>query len=297
MAEKDIRKEPKTVDNEAYKERFQFILWANDNIVCQRYFKVNGYNNESLKSLEFKETMDRIVGLIQKDLVSKSRVFMWYTREEPIKLTGFANNLDNVEDTDVVLLTHPQYEGSVQLSNGEIVNKTHFTYPEELEDTYTDNEKLPEYEVTFKFQMLVDEKPVYESIWDGTVYPKYVRNGVDLSNSDSSYRDREPSSLHFSFAIIRHMTYGKIDLIYHIIRQICDVMSYRFEESDRYTKRVTYGDKRYLLSTYNKDYVDVARKATMDKTRMYQAELTRAEKYKDMYGLTPGQFDYIENRL
>lgn len=297
MLETSIKKEAKVVDNEAYKERFQFLLWVNDNIICQRYFKINGYNNDSLRSLEFKETMDNVTSMIQSDLISKSRIFMWYTREEPIKMTGFSSDIDGCNDSDVIRLTSSNYNGRVELSNGTVVEKSYFNYPEGMEDSYSDNEKLHEWEVTFKFQMLVDEKPVYERIWDGTVYPKYVRNGVDLTNSDVLYKDKEPSSLHFSYAIIRHMTLGKIDLVYHIIKQICEVMSYKFEDSGKYTKRMKYGDKNYLLSTYNKDWVDVARKACIEKTKTYAIELAREEKYKDMFGLTPGQFDYIENRL
>lgn len=297
MLETSIKKEAKVVDNEAYKERFQFLLWVNDNIICQRYFKINGYNNDSLRSLEFKETMDNVTSMIQSDLISKSRIFMWYTREEPIKMTGFSSDIDSCDDSDVIRLTSSNYNGRVELSNGTVVEKSYFNYPEGMEDSYSDNEKLHEWEVTFKFQMLVDEKPVYERIWDGTVYPKYVRNGVDLTNSDVLYKDKEPSSLHFSYAIIRHMTLGKIDLVYHIIKQICEVMSYKFEDSGKYTKRMKYGDKNYLLSTYNKDWVDVARKACIEKTKTYVIELAREEKYKDMFGLTPGQFDYIENRL
>lgn len=297
MLENNIKKETKVVDNEAYKERFQFLLWVNDNIICQRYFKINGFNNDSLRSLQFKETMDSVVRMIQDDLLSKSRIFMWYTREEPIKMTGFIKNYENCDESDVILLTSDNYGGKVQLSDGTIVDKQYFSYPEGMEDSYSDNEKLPEWDVTFKFQMLVDEKPVYERIWDGTVYPKYVRNGVDLTNSDVLYKDKEPSSLHFSFAIIRHMTLGKIDLVYHIIKQICEVMSYKREDSNKYIKRMKYGNKNYLLSTYNKDWVDIARKDCLEKTKAYNIEIARSEKYKDTFGLTPGQFEYIENRL
>lgn len=297
MLENNIKKETKVVDNEAYKERFQFLLWVNDNIICQRYFKINGFNNDSLRSLQFKETMDSIVRMIQDDLLSKSRIFMWYTREEPIKMTGFIKNYENCDESDVILLTSDNYGDKVQLSDGTIVDKQYFSYPEGMKDSYSDNEKLPEWDVTFKFQMLVDEKPVYERIWDGTVYPKYVRNGVDLTNSDVLYKDKEPSSLHFSFAIIRHMTLGKIDLVYHIIKQICEVMSYKREDSNKYFKRMKYGNKNYLLSTYNKDWVDIARKDCLEKTKAYNIEIARSEKYKDTFGLTPGQFEYIENRL
>ena len=297
MLENNIKKEAKVVDNEAYKERFQFLLWVNDNIICQRYFKINGYNSDSLRSLQFKETMDKVVEMIKEDLVSKSRIFMWYTREEPIKMTGFANNLDACDRDDISVLISPDFKGKIELSNDEIVDKTYFEYPLEMEDPYSDNEKLQPWDVTFKFQMVVDENPVYERIWDGTVYPKYVRNGVDLTNSDILYRDKEPSSLHFSYAIIRHMTLGKIDLVYHIIKQICEVMSYKFEDSNKYIKRTKYDGKNYVLSTYNKDWVAIARDACLEKTKNYKIELAREEKYKDTFGLTPGQYEYIENRL
>lgn len=297
MLEDNIKKEAKVVDNEAYKERFQFLLWVNDNIICQRYFKINGYNNDSLRSLQFKETMDNVVTMIKEDLISKSRIFMWYTRDEPIKMKGFANNYDELDYSDVVYLTSPDYKDSVKLSNGEIIEKDYFNYAEGTEDSYADTEDLKPWDVTFKFQMLIDEQPVYERIWDGTVYPKYVRNGVDLTNSDVLYKDKEPSSLHFSCAIIRHMTIGKIDLVYHIIKQICEVMSYKFEDSNKYTKRMKYGDKNYVLSTYNKDWVDAARQHCAEKTKVYQIDLMRDERYKDTFGLTPGQFEYIENRL
>lgn len=84
-------------------ERFQFVLSVNDNIICQRYFKINGFNEDSLNSLELKETVDEITtgiissiplqgmdkcltgmdkGLINSDLVSKSRVYLWYTNNK-----------------------------------------------------------------------------------------------------------------------------------------------------------------------------------------------------------------------
>jgi hypothetical protein len=241
--------------------------------------------------------MDNVVTMIKEDLISKSRIFMWYTRDEPIKMKGFANNYDELDYSDVVYLTSPDYKDSVKLSNGEIIEKDYFNYAEGTEDSYADTEDLKPWDVTFKFQMLIDEQPVYERIWDGTVYPKYVRNGVDLTNSDVLYKDKEPSSLHFSCAIIRHMTIDKIDLVYHIIKQICEVMSYKFEDSNKYTKRMKYGDKNYVLSTYNKDWVDAARQYCAEKTKAYQIDLMRDERYKDTFGLTPGQFEYIENRL
>ena len=77
--EKEIKKEPKVFDNSSYRERFQFILQINENIICQRFFKINGFTYESLESEEFKNVMDEVVGMIQNDLISKSRIYEWYT--------------------------------------------------------------------------------------------------------------------------------------------------------------------------------------------------------------------------
>jgi len=126
MLEDNIKKEAKVVDNEAYKERFQFLLWVNDNIICQRYFKINGYNNDSIRSLQFKETMDNVVTMIKEDLISKSRIFMWYTRDEPIKMKGFVNNYDGLDYSDIVFLTSPDYNGSAKLSNGKVIEKEYY---------------------------------------------------------------------------------------------------------------------------------------------------------------------------
>ena len=88
--EEKIKKESKFVDNIAYKNKFQFLIWANNNVICQRYFKINGFNEESLYSEEFSNCMNGIVHSIQEDLESKSRIFQWYTdTTEPLKMTGF----------------------------------------------------------------------------------------------------------------------------------------------------------------------------------------------------------------
>lgn len=257
MDKTEVKRELK-IENEAFKERFQFILSVNDNIICQRYFKINGFNPESLESVELKYTLDECVKMIQDDLVSKSRVFQWYTRNEPVKLTGFVNKDE----------------------------ENYFEYPSDLMDSYADNEKLNPYEVTFRFMFLVDERNVYERIWDGTVYPKYVRNGVDLSNSDILYKDKEPLSLQFSISIVRHMTIGKTDLNYHIIRKICDVTS-SFNNEIEYTKHEDYGKVKIPYNTRNRKWINGWNSATRQKTNEY---------FGRMYP-SPKQIEYINKNL
>ena len=68
-------------------QRFEFVLYINKNIICQRYFSIKDYNGKSLNSLELKELMDRLVGmnngqfgslgLIPAQLKAKSVDFLW----------------------------------------------------------------------------------------------------------------------------------------------------------------------------------------------------------------------------
>lgn len=244
MEEKEMKKELK-LENEIYKERFQFLLSANDNIICQRYFKINGFYIKNLESLEAKETFDECVRMIQKDLEAKSRVYMWYTSDEPMKLVGFGEDAKTVEM---------------------------FRYPEETPDAYQNDERPQPYEMTFKFTFLIDGKPVYERIWDGSVYPKYVRNGVDLTNSDIMYKDKNPMTLPFTLAIVRRMTIDKNDLTYHIIKKICEVLSMSYDE-ENVTKFSYYGDKKMWYTNYNKEYVHGWNKALKEKTDEYFMKL------------------------
>lgn len=265
--EQEVQKKEVTLNNESYKERFQFILSLNENIICQRYFRINGFNNDSLESYELRETIDEIVGIIRQDLESKSRVYQWFTRNTPLKLTGFGKTCEEIiEKTSTA---------------------TYLEYPENTIDYYVDTERPKPYEYTFKFAFLMDNKPVYEEIWDGGDYPKYVRNSVDLTNSNHLYKDKDPMLLHFNVAVVRAMTIDKTDLIYTIIRKICDVTSSTYTEKyGVYTKKEKYGDKKYRFSLYNEEAVNDWRKATENKTREYfntmypsQRQIDRIDKY------------------
>jgi len=43
--------------------RFEFNLYINDNIICQRLFNVKHYNKEVLNSLELRDMMNEVTGL------------------------------------------------------------------------------------------------------------------------------------------------------------------------------------------------------------------------------------------
>ncbi|NIP30869.1 MAG: hypothetical protein GTO02_02110 [Candidatus Dadabacteria bacterium] len=59
-------------------KKFEFLLYINGNIICQRYFSVKGYNKAVNKSLDIVECVNECVALIQNDLKEKSEDFLWY---------------------------------------------------------------------------------------------------------------------------------------------------------------------------------------------------------------------------
>lgn len=282
----------KKVDNSSYREKFQFLLSINENVICQRYFRINNFDFASIESIELKETMDNCVEMIQNDLKEKSRVYMWYTNNDPIKLTGFVNSIEGLDARDVHCLTNG-IDGEYLLSNNKVIYKTYFDYASEsnINAEYSD-ERPADGDFVFKFTFMMDDKPLYERVWDANVYPKYIRNGVDLSNSNAVYKDKDVSTLPFSLAIIHHMTAGKPDLVFKIIRYICDNLSTVYSDDYEYTKTETYkkgidGDKVYTYSTYNKEFVNGWRNAVSRKTNEY---------FSHLYP-TQGQIDYIERYL
>ena len=68
-------------------QRFEFIFYINDNFICQRYFNIRDYNEDSLKSLELKELVDNIagvnngqygeLGIIPRYLQDKTKDYLW----------------------------------------------------------------------------------------------------------------------------------------------------------------------------------------------------------------------------
>ncbi len=60
-----------------YSDKFEFILRINENIVCQRYFNIRGYNNNAKNSLELRWELDDITQTIQSYLKGLSEDFLW----------------------------------------------------------------------------------------------------------------------------------------------------------------------------------------------------------------------------
>lgn len=68
-------------------QRFEFLLYINNHIICQRYFNIRDFNEDSCNSYEMKELLDNIagmnngdygaLGIIPKHLKNKSVNYLW----------------------------------------------------------------------------------------------------------------------------------------------------------------------------------------------------------------------------
>lgn len=263
------RNEEAKQKSEAFKERFQIVMYINDIIICQRYFRIPMYNSDALVSKEMYDALDSIVQSIQDDLKHKSFVFLSIMGKKNMKSCGFVNK--DVTLNDLYLLTHDGIRGDIELSDGTVVTKEYIEQPFDGEDIFEEKTKPEPYEYTYKFAFIADEKVVYERIWDASQYPKFVRNSVDLSNSYPRYNTE--TLLVTPENVSMYLKFGRKDLVYNAINKIIDVASGKFDDTSAFTKKMKYGDKEYFYSTYDKNYIDSYRKWTADKTFKYRREL------------------------
>lgn len=249
-------------DTNGFRDRFKFLLSANNNIICERYFNIRGFNSRCLGSLDLKRCIDGIVEMIQNDLTSKSRIDMWYTTTTPVKLTGFDKN--NKE-------TYLEYDTSKDAPQYPMDEPYSYTFKFTLEMASTMRDDANGRHV------YSDYKPVYDAIWDGSQYPRSVRNHVDLTNSDFSFRYKDQNNLRFRDELQKHMVDGKADLVKAIIQKFYDYTTFDENEDEEYTTTITinHSDKSlppttYRLHDYNKAVEDDWRRITAKKTEEYK---------------------------
>lgn len=239
--EEKFKEKRNFVDNVAYKNKFQFRIWVNDFMICQRYFKINGFNDDSIYTAEFTDCMNGIVKSIQDDMISKSRVWMWYTdMSQPMKSNGFMTEeeLETYGANWLHVLADDNIVGNIVLPDGKILYKEYVDFSETDKNFNNDTERPADGDVVFKFSFLIDDTPVFEKIWEGNNYPKFVRNSVDLANNYNGVTNEEIASFSFNYAIVRHLQQGKSNLISDFIRRICGTLSNSFTEKYDYTKEM-----------------------------------------------------------
>ena len=63
-------------ESKDYKERFEFELTVGNNIICQRYFRINNFNPTSLRSYELTDAIRKCVATIDYDLQDKTNAYL-----------------------------------------------------------------------------------------------------------------------------------------------------------------------------------------------------------------------------
>jgi hypothetical protein len=94
-------------------QKFEFVLKINNNIICQRYFSIDGYNKNVLRSEELKSLIDSLCGMnnsnigscgiIPKFLKDKSVDYLWdrYDPYSEVRREEDASERDIFKNEDI----------------------------------------------------------------------------------------------------------------------------------------------------------------------------------------------------
>ena len=218
----------------SYKERFEFELTVGDNIICQRYFRINNFNPKSLKSYELTEALRKCVTTIDNDLKLKTQAYLemyaplvFDTKEQMMSYLSNPEVYNNRTLGEGIVVKGNKTTDYVLVANGEVKPLGYKFDDGELTENTSEMNK-----VTYKFAFKVDGNETASIIWDG-YYPKFVRDKIDLSNKRGKFENEDPNRLSFEQYLLYKMVKGKSDLIYGIIMHICTACSY--QDSSDYT--------------------------------------------------------------
>lgn len=258
-----------------FKEPYEFRLLIDDNIICQRYFKINNFNPNSLHSLELTDTIRECANMIDEDLKSKTRVYLWHMAplvfQNEVEMRDWFAKPENAEKVklfeNIVLRDK---DASEYTWDGE---KLIFCEKKICDGTFTNN--LTEKDtLTYEFAFYVNDRKVASTIFDG-VYPHYIRRNIDLSNTRGKFEGEDLSRLGFESYILNRLVYDRQDLIKKIVKEICYVCS--VPEDSFYTQVETFKKPNGEVVTYPLNIND-----PKVFNAMYAKEIAKAKKY--LYG-------------
>lgn len=218
-------------------ERFEFTIYVNDNIICKRNFSIYNfledkkspnYEYNSMGTQEFEDGMRQVVRLIKNDLISKSRVYLWYQFNpdspeaneelnspliEPWACTFKFVLTDNKKEVYTRIwdgYAYPKYiREKVDLSNKyvKVTTKDGQTYSYEKESFFNSNKGRLTFEQEMLKSMISDKQDVLALITK-TIREVCSASKADIKKSSKGFFDPKDSHLYLS-----HMTsvvnYGK----------------------------------------------------------------------------------------
>lgn len=200
-------------------ERFEYAVYVNEFIICKRNFRISNFIDGSMETLEFKECVDGIVSMIDNDLKSKSRVYLW---------KFFNPDYPDAEEELVSPLIEPwscTFKFAVYDNKKEVISR--------IWDGYA----YPKY---------VREKVDLSN--------KYVRltskDGVTYTYDKESFFESNKDRLSFEQELLKGMIYDRPDLLSIItdkIRETCSIPRDEYKAK----KKWEYSDvEDYLLKNF-----------------------------------------------
>lgn len=234
-----------TKETKDYKEeRFEFTIYVNDNIICKRNFRIFNFIENSMNTLEFKETVDGIVKLIDDDLKSKSRVYTWcyFNPDEKDAFEEFAGKpLDPWVCTFKIVISDNKRDVITRIWDG-------YAYPKFIRDKVDLSNK--NVKVTNK-------------------------EGQSFSYDKESFFKANDGRLSFEHEVLKKMIIDKPDVLLQITKKICEACSPSREEiKDKgyfdWKENNKYLSKYTVIDDYGKD--------ANGKTKKYAYSLNLANK-------------------
>ena len=227
------------------RERFEFVLTVNGNIVCQRYFKINNFQEKALGSVYLTEALWDCQRMIDNDLKDKSLIYLNLTAPQVFQNREEMNKWVETQPfkLDVATYVVLRDEEDVFVWNGNTM--VPYTKPFNRNDYVGEKNDTP---CVLKLSFLDNGEEVRSISWDGNVYPRFVRTNIDITNSRNKYNTEDNASYYEAF-IINEFNKDRNDLSPLIMRRIGYACN---GENTHYFTKVRYGKTEYDI--YQKGY-------------------------------------------
>jgi len=259
-------------NSQAKKERFEFVLTVNGNIICQRYFRINNFKERSLGSLQLTDAVEDCVSVINKDLKEKSNIYLWYTAPQM-----FANRaeMDRWAANPTFKLDNPAFvvlNDTEEVFVWDGVKMSPYEKSFNTSDYVTNGKRAEEPACIFKFAFLDEGREVRSISWDGSVYPKFVRSNIDLSNSKNKYKADGVYAPMEEFLMDKFIA-SMEDVIPVIVKKICSACSKN--DISRYERYENIGGLKYDMNIQGqiREYYRKYEADYRKKTEAYFAEV------------------------
>jgi len=244
--------------------RFSFALTINDLenggsdiIIVKRDFNIYNLDEESLHSLELKESIDDVVNMIDRDLKSKSRVYTWYNYDLNYDVPEFSTPIPSESQTTFKFTLFDKGTPIItKIWSGD-------GYPFAVRNSVDLTNKKFKYENTRNLEMdFVKQVAQKASVDKPDLTGIIIRH---ISSTCASYQNRQggkklsykqyiPEIKLEEMVIANDNSYSFIKNKLKSLKTVTDDNGYDKLVYEVYTTKYTIGDKEYDLSmqSYNK---------------------------------------------